>query len=62
MHTVGQRVAPMRSIYREMREKIQQAHSSELMRQEYLRRERERHSRTASLHAVIATEPAALAG
>ena len=49
MHTPGQRTATMRSIYRELCEKIQRAHAHEQMREDYLRRERERHSHPARL-------------
>jgi GGDEF domain-containing protein len=56
MHTVGAQAWPMLHIYREMRGKIDRAHALELRRQEYLRRERESHSRPAPL--VRATTPA----
>jgi GGDEF domain-containing protein len=58
MHTVGNRVASMRSIYRELREKIQRSHEHELLRQDYLRRERESHSRPARLEELRALVPA----
>lgn len=58
LHTVGQRVAPLRAIYRELQEKIQRAHALELRRQEYLRRERESHSRPASLTQIRGLAPA----
>lgn len=44
MVTVGRQVAPMRHIYQELREKISRAHEHDLLREEYLRRERERYT------------------
>lgn len=49
LHTVGQRVAPMRSVLHELRLKIRRAQELEQLREDYLRRERESHSRPAPL-------------
>jgi GGDEF domain-containing protein len=54
VHPVGSGAESMRSIYREMREKIRRAHEHELLRQDYLRRERESHSRPAPLLSALA--------
>lgn len=59
MHAIGERAATMRAIYREMREKIRNAHVSELKREAYLRRERESYTRPSTLaEAVTAPAPA----
>jgi GGDEF domain-containing protein len=58
IHTVAAEVASMLHIYREMRGKIDRAHALELRRQDYLRRERESHSRPAPLAPATAPEPA----
>jgi GGDEF domain-containing protein len=59
IHTVAADASPMLHIYREMRGKIDRAHALELRRQEYLRRERESHSRpAASLGRATAPAPA----
>jgi GGDEF domain-containing protein len=53
MHAIGERAAPMRAIFREMREKIRDAHTIELKREEYLRRERESYTRPSTLAAAV---------
>jgi esterase/lipase len=59
MHSIGEQAAPMRAIYREMREKIRNAQAVELQREEYLRRERESYTRPSTLaEAVTAPVPA----
>ena len=57
-HTVGAQAWPMLHIYREMRGKIDRAHALEQRRQEYLRRERESHSRPSPLVRATAPAPA----
>ena len=44
MVTIGRQVAPMSHVYQDMRDKIARAHENDLLREEYLRRERERHT------------------
>jgi hypothetical protein len=53
MHTIVERAAPMRAIYREMRQKIQHARAIELKREDYLRRERESYTRPSTLADVV---------
>lgn len=53
-HTVRREAAPMRDIYREMCERIARAQAFDLQREDYLRRERERHTRPAPLRATVA--------
>ncbi|HEY0822999.1 MAG TPA: hypothetical protein VGD76_04365, partial [Ramlibacter sp.] len=49
VRTLRDDTIPMRTAYRDLREQISRAHAHELRREEYLRRERESHSRAHGL-------------
>lgn len=49
MRTFHDDATPMRTVYQELRERIVRVHAQELRREEYLRRERESHTRPSGL-------------